>query len=141
MKHSIKLEAAEIEANTYHLFLTLKVNGHKCRLLLDTGASRTVFDSERVLRFVKPDKIKANESKSVGLGVAEMETKVVKLKHITRGKLIIPKMEVAVLPIGHVNQTYAQIGLDPIDGVLGSDFLMAYEAVINFGKCTLRITL
>lgn len=141
MKHSIKLEAAEIEANNYHLFLTLKVNGHKCRLLLDTGASRTVFDSERVLRFVKPDKIKANESKSVGLGVAEMETKVVKLKHITRGKLIIPKMEVAVLPIGHVNQTYAQIGLEPIDGVLGSDFLMAYEAVINFGKCTLRITL
>lgn len=141
MKHKIKLEAAEIEANNYHLFLCLKVNGHNCRLLLDTGASRTVFDSERVLRFVKPGKIKANESKSVGLGVADMETKVVKLKHITRGKLVIPKMEVAVLPIGHVNQTYAQIGLDPIDGVLGSDFLMKYEAVINFSRLYLRVTL
>ena len=84
-------------------------------------------------------KIKKNDSKSVGLGVAEMETKVVKLKNVTIGKFSLKKIDVAVLPIGHVNQTYKQINLPPIDGVLGSDFLMKFKAVINYRKAEIVI--
>jgi predicted aspartyl protease len=139
MKYKIKLVIEELERKNYHLFVNLEINGIDCRLLLDTGASKTVFDSERVLRFVKSFKIKSNESKSVGLGVSEMETHVVNLKKITIGKLEIKKMEVAVLPIGHVNTTYQQLEIPEIDGVLGSDFLMKYEAVIDYPKMTMTL--
>lgn len=132
MKHKIKLDVRELEKKNYHLFITLTVKGKSCRLLLDTGASKTVFDTERVLQFVDNKKIKANESKSVGLGVSEMETKVVILKQIVTKKFTLKKMEVAVLPIAHVNETYIKLGFPPIDGVLGSDFLMKTKAVINF---------
>jgi hypothetical protein len=81
---------------------------------------------------IKEKKIKTNDSKSVGLGVAEMETMVVKLKNLTIGKLSFAKLEVAVLPIAHVNETYRQINLPPIDGVIGSDFFMKYKAIINY---------
>ena len=74
MNHKIKFEVCEIERKNYHLFLTLKIGDKPCRLLIDTGASKTVFDTERVLQFVNPNKLKTHQSKSVGLGVTEMET-------------------------------------------------------------------
>jgi hypothetical protein len=49
------------------------------------------------------------------------------------------KLEVAVLPIGHVNQTYQQINLPPIDGVLGSDFLTKYKAIINYPEAMIKL--
>lgn len=139
MKHKIKLDVRELEKKTYHLFVSLTIKGKPCRLLLDTGASKTVFDAERVLQYVSKKKFKANESKSVGLGVAEMETQVVNLKQVKIKKCTIAKMEVAVLPIAHVNETYHKIGFPPIDGVLGSDFLMKSKAVINYRTQTLII--
>lgn len=139
MKYKIEMEICELEKKNFHLFVSLKIGNESARLLVDTGASKTVFDSERVLQFVNEKKIKTNDSKSVGLGVADMETKVVKLKDITLGKMQLNKLEVAVLPIGHVNQTYQQIDLPPIDGVLGSDFLMKYKAVINYPDALIKL--
>jgi hypothetical protein len=137
--YKIKIDVREIEKKNYHLFVDLKIGKHACRLLLDTGASKTVFDAGRILRFVKEDKVKLHESKSVGLGVSEMETRVARLKDIKIGKAEFKKWEVAVLPIGHVNETYRLIDVPEIDGVLGSDFLMKHEAVINYTKGTLKI--
>jgi len=139
MKYKIKIEICELEKKNYHLFVIIKIGDQTSRLFVDTGASKTVFDSERVLQFVHEKKIKKNDSKSVGLGVAEMETKVVKLKNVTIGKLSLNKLDVAILPIGHVNQTYKQINLPPIDGVLGSDFFMKFKAVINYRKAEIII--
>ena len=138
MKYNIKLDIIEIEKHNFHLFIELNIAEKQCRLLLDTGASKTVFDTEKVLRFVKEVKIKANESKSVGLGVSAMETKVVNLKKVQIGKLSIKKMEVAVLSIAHVNTTYQILNIPEIDGVLGSDFLMKYAAVIDCGKMVMK---
>jgi predicted aspartyl protease len=137
--YKINLEIIEIEKENFHLFVHLKIGEKLCRLLLDTGASKTVFDKTRVLQFVKKKKIKSHESKSVGLGVTEMETQMVKLKNMSIGKLTIKKLEVAVLNISHVNDTYEQINFPKIDGVLGSDFLMKYFAKIDFGKSVLLL--
>ncbi len=141
MKHKIKLEVCELEKKNYHLFVTLKIGDAKARLLIDTGASKTVFDSERVLQFVSAKKIKSHESKSVGLGVTEMETHVVKLKNISFGKFLVDKFDVAILPIGHVNEIYQMLDLQPIDGVLGSDFFMKYNACICYADAVLKFSL
>jgi predicted aspartyl protease len=139
--HKIRLEIIELEKKNYHIFIQASVDGQPARFLLDTGASRTVLDATQVLRFVKADKIMLHESKSVGLGVTEMETKAAKLRNLKMGKARVKKMEVAVLDISHVNTTYDLIGIPRIDGVLGSDFLMKYEAVINYAKATLKLSL
>ena len=139
MKYKIKLEVCELEKKNYHLFIAIKIGDKNARLLIDTGASKTVFDSERVLQFVAAKKIKVHDSKSVGLGVTEMETHAVKLKNITFGKFLVDKFEVAILPIGHVNETYEMIDLPPIDGVLGSDFFMKYKACICYDDAVLKL--
>lgn len=139
MKHNIPLDIIELEAGNYHVFINFTVDEHPCRMLVDTGASKTVLDVERVLRFVKENKIKSHESKSVGLGVADMETKGVNIRNLAFKKFTRKKMEVAILPLGHVNTTYEVLNIPLIDGVLGSDFLVKYKAVIDFGKSQLKL--
>jgi hypothetical protein len=139
--YKIPIEILEIEKKNFHLFIDLTIKGEPARLLVDTGASKTVFDAAKILRFVKEEKIESHESKSVGLGVSEMETRVARLKNLKLGKTHVSKLEVAVLDISHVNTTYNQIEIPEIDGVLGSDFLMKYKAVINYEKATLKISL
>jgi predicted aspartyl protease len=139
MKYKLPIEIVELEAKTFHLFVNLLVGEEHCRMLLDTGASKTVLDSERILRFVGNEHIQANESKSVGLGVEAMETRVTMLNSVKIGKLKVKKMEVAVLALAHVNETYQLLNILPVDGVLGSDFLMKYEATINLRKALLTL--
>lgn len=137
MKFTLPLDIVELEPGNFHLFVDVNISGVPCRLLVDTGASKTVLDAERVLRFVKASKIQSHESKSIGLGVTDMETRVVTLKNIAMKKFTRKKMEVAILPLGHVNSTYTILNVPVIDGVLGSDFLVKYNAVIDMGKSKL----
>ncbi len=137
--HKIQLELAEIDRKNYHIFLNVSVGKKHCRLLLDTGASKTVLDAKRVLQFVKPAHILKHESKSVGLGTADMETSTAKLRNVQMGQVRFASLSIAVLPLGHVNEAYQMIGLPFIDGVLGSDFLVKYKCVIDFEKVVLKL--
>ncbi len=133
-KYKVKIIIEEIEKKNYHLFIELKIGEKKSRLLVDTGASKTVLDKESVLKYVKKNTIKKIDTKSVGLGNIEVETRIVELKSLRFGRMKIRKLEVAVLDLSHVNQSYTMIQLPEIDGVLGSDFLMKYKAIINYEK-------
>lgn len=139
MKHKLSIEIIELESKTFHLFVNLKIGSEKCRMLLDTGASKTVLDSIRVLRFVADNQIHVNDSKSVGLGVDAMDTRITTLFKVKAGSLKVKQMEVAVLPLEHVNETYKLLHIQPVDGVLGSDFLRKYEAVIDLRKSLLTL--
>ncbi|MCU0421552.1 MAG: retroviral-like aspartic protease family protein [Bacteroidia bacterium] len=134
MKQKIKVEVLPLEKHNYHLFINLQIDKKPCRLLIDTGASKSVFDVEKVLQFTVADNIIKNDSLSVGLGSEAVETQVVILKKLHLKSIHIKKMEVAVLPLTHVNNTYRNIGIPEIDGVLGSDFLMKYKAILHFKK-------
>jgi predicted aspartyl protease len=133
-KHKIDISIKEIDKKNYHLFIQIQIKKISLRLLVDTGASKTVFDRKHVLKVAKESKIKALETKSVGLGASEVETQMVKLKELKFGRMKVEKMEVAVLDLSHVNHSYNLLELPQIDGVLGSDFLMKYKAVINYKK-------
>jgi len=50
--NSIKLELLPIEEDGYHIFVEAFINSGKARLLVDTGASRTVFDEVRIKAFL-----------------------------------------------------------------------------------------
>lgn len=137
--HKIKLIIEEIEKKNYHLFIQLKIGEKVARLLVDTGASKTVFDSKCVLKFAKKKNMHANKSKSVGLGTSEVETKIVEINNLKFGSMKVKKMEISVLDLSHVNHSYTELKLPKIDGVLGSDFLMKYNAVINYPKAVLKL--
>ena len=134
MRFTIPLQVKKLEPGNYHAFINITVDNKPCRLLIDTGASKTVFDAEQILQFVDEQEFKKHPAKSVGLGAKAMDTHVVVIRQLLLGKLAKKKMEVAVLDLYHVNQTYSALKLPKIHGVLGSDILHKYQAIIDYGK-------
>jgi len=142
MPSIIPLELTAIEDDGFHIMVEVFVNGVSARMLVDTGASRSVFDQERISRFYegKPE-LAINEKKSTGLGTRDMVSQGLYLEELRIGELKIRSYPAVVLDMSHVNLSYNELDLPPIDGVLGSDILMKYGAVINYGKRAMRINL
>ncbi len=142
MISTIKLEVVPIEEDGYHLFVQGEINGRPAHLLIDTGASRTVFDKDRIIHFFDdPDIIfEKMEKLSTGLGTNTMESQKVSLKELRLGEVLLEDYEAVVLDIVHVNQSYQMLGMEPIDGVMGGDILTSLKAVINYKNKTLKLT-
>ena len=133
----IPIHLLNIEGDGFHLQVKININGKVANAIIDTGASKTVFDKERINHFLNKEKVTEHDRMSTGLGTASMQSHVVKLNKFSIGKLEILDYDGVVLDLSHVNQTYKMIGLNPIDAVVGSDVMEKFKAVIDYGKRTL----
>ena len=117
------------------------VNGHEANLLIDTGASRTVFDQARITALLdgQAADFEDNEKLSTGLGTSTMESKAIKIEKLQIGNLLIRDYNAVVLEMSHIQQSYAKLGLPAIDGVLGGDLLEEHGAVIDYKNRELRV--
>ncbi|HNP49841.1 MAG TPA: retropepsin-like aspartic protease [Bacteroidia bacterium] len=136
----IPLIIQTIEEDGFHLSVMAKINGKSVHLLVDTGASRTVFDKQRSLRYIGESSHEPHDKLSTGLGTSSMKTHLAVIRKIKIGELAIENFEAVLLDLSHVNESYEKMGLTPIDGVLGSDVLLKYKAVINYGKKELKFS-
>jgi predicted aspartyl protease len=136
----IKLDIIPIEDDGYHIFLMALINGKSARLLIDTGASRTVFDAERIKAFIDKEDhdFEKMDKLSTGLGTNTMESHSVVLKEFKLGETVFNDYCTVVLNIVHVNQSYRMLGYPEIDGVLGGDLLHELKAVIDYRKKEIR---
>jgi predicted aspartyl protease len=137
---SIKIELLAIEEDGYHIFVQSIINGNIARLLIDTGASRTVFDSERIRAFLdlEDQNFEKIDKLSTGLGTNTMESHSVTIGRFELGETLFEDYLAVVLNIEHVNQSYRLLGYPEIDGVLGGDLLHELKAVIDYRKMELR---
>ncbi|RLD67776.1 MAG: clan AA aspartic protease [Bacteroidetes bacterium] len=139
---NIPLEMMNIEGDGYHLMIEAEVNNKTVRLLVDTGASKTVFDKTRLQSLIEEgaeEEFEDLEQLSTGLGTNSMQGQVAILDSLKIGALQIDNYPVVVLDMDHVNQSYEMLGDRGIDGVLGSDLLKEYDAVIYFKKEILKV--
>ena len=135
----IPLYILAIQDDGYHVFLELKVNDVKVYMLLDTGASRTVFDIETLRKIHTGIVMEENEDKATGLGSNAVDNFIASINKLEIGGLKIKNYETGVLDLSHVNTSYAKINIPAIAGVFGSDILMDYNAVISYKKKTLKL--
>jgi len=139
----IPLHIVSLEAEGFHLFIPAELNGKPANMLLDTGASKTVFDINRISKLVRKRKktFESFEKLSTGLGTNTMESHFTVFKLFTISGLIIENYTAILLDMAHVNQSYEMLKIQPIDGVLGSDLLMKYKAVIDYKNKILKLTI
>jgi predicted aspartyl protease len=137
---TIKLDIIPIEDDGYHIFIDASINGKIARLLIDTGASRTVFDAGRIKVFLDQEdhEFEKIDKLSTGLGTNTMESHSVMLKEFTLGDTTFSDYYTVVLNMEHVNQSYRMLGFPEIDGVLGGDLLHELKAVIDYRKKQIR---
>lgn len=140
MKVTIPIEVLSIQGDGFHLFVPIKIGRKKFRMLVDTGASRTVFDIGRIAAKLPEIEMEQAEKLSTGLGVAGVAGKVAELGTINFSGIKRKNYTTMLLDLSHVNTSYAELGFEAIDGVLGSDLLHAFGAVIHYKKSTLTLS-
>ena len=139
MNTKIPLKVISIQERGFHTLLKIKINGKSARMVLDTGASQTVLDKNRVHRFVDEKEFEKNEALSTGLGTNSMESHIVHIRKMQLGELVIKNATLILLDLAIVNSSYEQIGMKPVDGIVGSDILVHQRAVIDFQKKFMRL--
>ncbi len=141
MVTNIPLQLLPIENDGFHLMVEVEINGKKANLVVDTGASRTVFDEIEIQNYLNEDEgeFHENERLSTGLGTDSMKSQAFELKSLNLGEFEIKDYTALVLDLTHVKQSYENLGLPKIQGVLGSDLLKEYHAVIYYQKKLLKL--
>lgn len=136
-KTTLPLTIQAIEDDGYHLLVNLIINNKQALMIVDTGASRSVFDETRIVDFIGHNNLTEHDKLSSGLGTNTMTSKKVLLDSLQLADLTLNNYEATLLNLEHVNQSYQKIGFLPIDGILGGDILHDYKAVIDYKNSVL----
>jgi len=136
---TVKLSIEDLDKSGYHVFLNVKVNGKKCRFLLDTGASKTVIDKGWFEKNVGKDKLKTVKQETSGLHSVVHESYFGKIDELAFGKAIIKKFACAAIDLSHVNGTYKKLNKHKIHGILGSELLLQLSAVIDYKESQMKL--
>ena len=129
----IPVELIELEHHNYHLLVQGKFeDGEKGYWIIDTGASKTVFDKrlEKYYSLVEP--ASDEEYQSAGISEGMVETAVGELHSMAFGKLKVKAQKVALINLDHVNEIYRKYRDVRICGLLGSDLLKKHQCVIDY---------
>ena len=134
----IKLKKIKIQKGL-HIGINAIVNEHKVFLLLDTGASQSVFDLNSIKKLIPKNEIKKQSAMSTGLGTNTMESNATKIASLEIGNIILKNKKFMLLDLSHINETYNSLKKKHITGVIGGDFLEKYNAIIDYKKLLLYI--
>jgi len=134
----IPLTILRIESDGFHILTHGFINNKAAAFLIDTGASRTVFDLRGIRDYIPDQEFEENERLSTGLGTNTMESQVAMIESLQFGSLLIPNYTAIIIDLQHVHQSYEMLGLPVINGVLGGDILLEYKCIINYKKKRLK---
>nr|WP_299346041.1 retropepsin-like aspartic protease [Allomuricauda sp.] len=118
--------------DTNHFEVAAKINGVSGRFILDTGASNTCVDMDK-LEFFKMIS-KTSEVKAAGAGATEMETLVSNKNKIQIGDWKKNKQHIVLFDLVHVNHALTSHNALPVDGIIGADILKKGKAIIDYDK-------
>jgi len=135
----IPLQIIDLHEDGFHPLIEISVFGKSFIVVLDTGASKTAFDQNLLMRFNEEAVLKMSDKLSTGLGTNSMVSSTAIVHDLSIGGLLIDEFEVAVLDLSTINIAYSQLGHPEVLGVLGGDILMKYKAVIDYGKRVLML--
>jgi len=141
MISDIPLIFIPIEEEGYHILVEGEINCKPARLLIDTGASRSVFDYSSIHKFFDDGEIELEEIETLSTGIDSdsVKSELTILQTLKIGKLILKNYKAIIIDMPYVNGSYAKLGIEPIDGIIGNDILKGYGAVIDFNARLLEL--
>ena len=121
------------EENSFHLFVDGVINGQEYDLLIDTGASHTIFDAT-LFPEASADKIAEHKIQSAGIQAGELKSSIGHIKKFKLGDLKYVNWTVVMIDLSHVNGLYQKFSKKRVAGLIGSDFLLKHKAIIDYKK-------
>ncbi len=138
--YKIPIELIRMDPGGCHLMLHATINGWKANVLIDTGASKSVMDLSRAKKYLDNPQIKSFENHFTGMGAAQIETWYAIIPSFSIGKTTIQDLQILLIDMHAIQQSYARHNLPRIDMVMGGDLLLELGAVIDYPNRALIIT-
>lgn len=136
----VKLRILNLDGGGRHIAVNSVINGKRAVLLIDTGASNSIFDTDHKA-FIE---LSLEEIKSEGSG-SGFNSEISNLFHGEIKELKISRFMNDNYPaiftsMSHINKLYKSLKLPVIAGIIGSDFLVENDAIIDFGMQIMSLT-
>lgn len=141
MKRAIKIPITfqQLEGDGYHIFTEIKIFGDTHFVLIDTGASKTVFSNQIVERYPQLDVLEIEDNMAAGIGEGNVEAQMAKFEMIQLGRAKVHNLYCGLINLSHVETTYRAMGLQPFDGIIGGDILKMFNAEISYKGAFLKL--
>jgi hypothetical protein len=133
-KHKIPLKLIELDDQSFHLLAEAFINDIKLNLVIDTGASKTVFDRKILESTLSYNDNMIHEIQSAGIMADNIDSKMATADIFRIGDLEIHDFPVIMIDLEAINRLYLNATGMTIHGLLGSDFLLNHKADIDYGR-------
>ncbi|TDS12446.1 retropepsin-like aspartic protease [Sphingobacterium paludis] len=136
----IPLEILELQGDGYHLLVHVELFDQPFKMVLDTGASKTVLDKNTLLHSgISEDKFHNTDILSTGLGTNSMQSFMLEIPLFKINNWQHKNFTTAVLDLSSINFAYEQMNFEPVIGVLGGDILRPFGAKIDYASNILTL--
>ena len=133
---SVPLILINLQGDGFHLLVEIVVFKEKLFAVLDTGASRSVFDKSLMEKHIKELTIsEETQAATIFSTSSTLQGTIPKLKI---GRLVLKNYPSVGLDLQSVSDTYLQLGYPPISAIVGGDILMEFNAKIDYKKRVLK---
>ena len=126
-------EVELFKTRTGHITATLSVNGNPCIFLIDTGGGATLIDKSKKYKFG----LEASKTGDYAAGIGSVSALTKTSATLQINGYDIEENDLYLMDISYINSEFRKKHARQVDGVLGTDFLDKYEAVIDYSRCKL----
>ena len=136
----VPVQLLDIDGDGFHIMVKGMIHGKEANFLIDTGASRSVFDPNTITDFIDDIQFEKKEGMTAGVGSSDLESSTFIIDNFSIGDMEIHNYEAVALDLENIHEMYAKLHLPHIDGIIGGDLLRKFKAVINYRSKKLRLT-
>ncbi len=135
----VPLRLLDIEGEGFHIMIQGRIHGKEAHFLIDTGASRSVFDPTTIADFIEDPQFEQKEGMTAGVGSSDLESATFTIETLSLGDLEIHNYQAVALDLSNIHEMYAKLHLPHIDGIIGGDLLKRHKANINYKAKKIRL--
>ena len=136
----VPIQLLDIEGEGFHIMVKGMIHGQEAHFVIDTGASRSVFDPNTISSFIENIAFEKKEGMTAGVGSSDLESSTFVIDNFSIGDMEIRDYEAVALDLENIHEMYAKLVLPHIDGIIGGDLLKKHKAVIIYRSKKLRLT-
>ena len=123
-------EVELFKTRTGHITATISVNGKPCVFLIDTGGGATLIDKSKRQKFG----LEASKTGDYAAGIGSVSALVRTSATFQINGYDIEEKDLYLMDISYINSEFRKNHARLVDGVLGTDFLDKYGAVIDYAQ-------
>lgn len=124
-------------SDSYNLYVDGAVNGKRAKLMVDTGAFATLLHSRFVNRMRIP--LRNTPFSTSGVNLKQRGVQIASISRLSIGSMDMRDNDVGVINLEGLIHGGLLDASPPVAGLLGSEILRRYHAVVDFGTKTLYL--